>query len=136
MHIFIFFNSVYTTSTSLTFFLFDNTVYIYFSKTCLYSFSQTKWGKHTPASSRTNHTSYYTGERKPLGLPPYQTTLAVVSIRDPYSWMQSMCRVSYAAQFDHDKSLCPNIKPYPEDIEAHPRFAKMKFVPVSWYYMS
>lgn len=91
---------------------------------------QVPWGKHTPASSRTNHTSYYTGERKPLGLPPYQTTLAVVSIRDPYSWMQSMCRVSYAAQFDHDKSLCPNIKPYPEDIEAHPRFAKMKFVPV------
>ena len=88
---------------------------------------QVPWGKHIPAASRTNHTH----NKKH---PPYHTTLPVVAIRDPYTWMQSMCRQNYAAQFEHSKSECPNIIPYPADKEAHPRFKKMKYVPVNVKY--
>jgi len=84
---------------------------------------QVPWGKHHPASGRTNHTH----NKNP---PSYETNLPVVAIRDPYTWMQSMCRQNYAAQFDHDKTMCPNIVPYPEDIVSHPRYSKMKYIPI------
>lgn len=45
-----------------------------------------------------------------------------------------MCRQSYAAQFDHSKKTCPNIIPYPEDVEAHPRYARMKYIPIHTKY--
>jgi hypothetical protein len=63
-------------------------------------------------------------------MPTYNFTLPVVTVRDPYTWMQSMCRQNYAAQFDHSKANCPNIVPYPRDIEAHPRYAHMKYIPI------
>jgi hypothetical protein len=37
---------------------------------------------------------------------------------------------NYAAQFDHNKEMCPNIVPYPEDILVHPRYANKKYIPV------
>jgi hypothetical protein len=37
---------------------------------------------------------------------------------------------NYAAQFDHSKESCPNIIPYPSDIKAHKRYAKMKYIPI------
>lgn len=52
------------------------------------------------------------------------------AIRDPYTWMQSMCRQPYGAQFDHNKDSCPNIIPYPEDIASHPRHGKVDYMPV------
>ena len=41
-----------------------------------------------------------------------------------------MCRQGYAAQFEHNDDYCPNIKPYPGDIKAHPRFRNFKYIPV------
>jgi hypothetical protein len=41
-----------------------------------------------------------------------------------------MCRQNYGAQFDHSKLDCPNIVPYPGDIEAHPRYARVKYIPI------
>ena len=64
--------------------------------------SQVPWGKHLPANQRGKH--WADTER---GIP-YQQTLPIVVIRDPYRWMQSMCRNPYAATWaktDH----CPNI---------------------------
>lgn len=84
---------------------------------------QVPWGKHIPAVSRRNHTAK-------RGSPHYSTTLAVVSVRDPYTWMQSMCRQNYAAQFSHSKAMCPNIIPYPEDVRVHPRYKNMKYIPI------
>ncbi|OEU20195.1 hypothetical protein FRACYDRAFT_236264 [Fragilariopsis cylindrus CCMP1102] len=84
---------------------------------------QPPWGKHIPAVRRTNHT--HSKSRT-----PYYNTLPVVTIRDPYTWMQSMCRQNYAAQFDHDKSMCPNIIPYPDDILSHPRYGTMNYIPI------
>jgi len=89
------------------------------------TFWQPIWGKHTPATYRTiaNIGKKYTKS--------YETTLPILSIRDPYTWMQSMCRQNYGAQFDHNKETCPNIIPYPADMDAHPRYRKMKYVPVN-----
>ena len=84
---------------------------------------QVPWGKHVPFSSHANHTAY----SKAIN---YHHFLPVVSVRDPYTWMQSMCRQPYAAQFDHASSSCPNIVPYRSDIEAHPRYKKKKYMPI------
>ena len=92
---------------------------------------QVPWGKHLPASMRGNHT---TRDNQHI---PYKSTLPVVTVRDPYTWMQSMCRQSYNAQFEHAKQhSCPNIIPYPSDIQAHPRFATMEYIPVHVTYPS
>jgi len=85
--------------------------------------SQVPWGKHRPFSTRANHTLEKNDR-------PYYQTLPVVSIRDPYTWLQSMCRQPYAASYSFGKSSCPNIVPYPSDIEAHPRFKNAKHIPV------
>lgn len=84
---------------------------------------QVSWGKHHPFGNRTNH---FAGNSK----TPHHENLPVVSIRDPYTWLQSMCRQPYGAQYDFAKETCPNLIPYPSDIKAHPRFAKMKHIPV------
>jgi hypothetical protein len=34
--------------------------------------------------------------------------LPVVLIRDPYSWMQSMCKHPYSAKWEHADDHCPN----------------------------
>jgi hypothetical protein len=84
---------------------------------------QVPWGKHMPFSTHTNHA---VGQKQ----VSYHHVLPVVMIRDPYTWMQSMCRQPYGAQYDHSHSSCPNIVPYPSDIQAHPRFQKTKHIPV------
>mmetsp|Transcript_49853 Transcript_49853/g.120803 ORF Transcript_49853/g.120803 Transcript_49853/m.120803 type:complete len:463 (+) Transcript_49853:229-1617(+) len=89
---------------------------------------QVPWGKHYPVEYRTNHT--LSSPTKKLKNVPLDTVFTVTVVRDPMTWMQSMCRQSYTAQFDHDDSTCPNIIPYPEDIKAHPRYGKMKYMPV------
>jgi hypothetical protein len=37
--------------------------------------------------------------------------LPVVAVRDPYSWMQSMCRHGYTANWLHTNKHCPNLIP-------------------------
>ena len=82
------------------------------------------WGKHRLFSTRANHTADH---------PMYQglkhhDTLAVVVIRDPYTWLQSMCRQPYSAQYRHSKKTCPNLVPYPSDL------ANTKYTPVNVKY--
>jgi hypothetical protein len=40
---------------------------------------------------------------------PHENSLPLVTIRDPYQWMQSMCRHEYAAHWHHTPENCPNI---------------------------
>lgn len=92
---------------------------------------QVPWGKHWPASYRNVHqveNSRYAMD--------HSRVLPVVSVRDPYTWMQSQCRQPYEARFDHNKSLCPNIIPYDTDIAEHPRYAHKKYVPIRVIYHS
>ena len=87
---------------------------------------QVPWGKHYPFGNRTGHfASQFNPDRD-----PHHEFLPLVSIRDPYTWLQSMCRQPYGAQYSFAKSSCPNLIPYPSDIEAHPRYKKMKYMPV------
>jgi hypothetical protein len=90
---------------------------------------QVPWGKHRPEESRGNHR--VEGRNGQLN---HEHFLPVVTIRDPYTWMQSMCRQNYGAQFDHGKDSCPNIIPYATDIEAHPRYGGMTYIPINVVY--
>jgi len=43
--------------------------------------------------------------------------MPVVMVRDPYSWMQSMCRHRYSAHWFHPPHHCPNLIPNDEDLQ-------------------
>ncbi len=66
---------------------------------------QVPWGKHSPVSWRHKHSA------------PSMTTLnqtaflPALVIKDPYTWMDSMCRHSYAANWKHFDGHCPNLVP-------------------------
>ena len=65
------------------------------------------WGKHTPASYRTN----YTKQKKNIKYT-FEDVLPIVLIRNPYSWLKSMCRNPYTATWNnmHNTKLpCPHI---------------------------
>ena len=93
---------------------------------------QVFWGKHIPGNFRGTH--FINSIKTPEERAAYEDVLPVVAVRDPYFWMQSMCRQNYNARFDHDSNHCPNLIPYPEDIKAHPRFAKKQYIPVTVKY--
>lgn len=65
---------------------------------------QVNWGKHTPARYRLEN-------RIDQGLKN-EDYLPIVTIRSPYSWMQSMCRQRYSTHWFHNaKEHCPNLVP-------------------------
>jgi len=66
---------------------------------------QVPWGKHSPVEWRFKHIAP-TFE----GLPQSHFLPAVV-IKDPYTWMESMCRHKYAAEWSQIKGHCPNLVP-------------------------
>lgn len=66
---------------------------------------QVPWGKHSPVSWRFKHTA-----------PTFKgidqsTFLPAVVIKDPYTWMNSMCRHQYAASWRNIEGHCPNLVP-------------------------
>lgn len=65
---------------------------------------QVPWGKHTPVSWRGKHVAMAGGK----GIV-YTDVLPVVTIKDPYTWMGSMCRHNYSANWQHVKEHCPNL---------------------------
>ncbi|KAJ8612135.1 hypothetical protein CTAYLR_002442 [Chrysophaeum taylorii] len=72
-------------------------------KACLGYPFQAPWGKHNPAEWRYgNHTV------PSLAHFNRSEILPVVVIKDPLTWMRSMCRISYAAHFPRDPNCCPS----------------------------
>lgn len=78
--------------------------------------SQVPWAKHKHGDYRDsrNHTIY----------PPsvvgytidFERVLPIVLVRDPFYWMQSMCKEGYGVRWDHDsKHHCPNLIPNESD---------------------
>lgn len=67
---------------------------------------QAPWGKHNPAPWRLHHLAA-------VGSKGVNQTefLPVVMIKDPITWMASMCRHSYEARWRHVKEHCPNLVP-------------------------
>jgi hypothetical protein len=64
---------------------------------------QVNWGKHQPPRFRFEN--FVRGEFNNSNYMP------IVPVRDPYTWMQSMCRNRYAANWLHAPEHCPNFIP-------------------------
>ena len=66
---------------------------------------QVPWGKHRMPSVRDSHMA--------PGMEHANKTavLPVVLIRDPFYWMQSMCKMPYAAHWNKPARHCPNLVP-------------------------
>jgi hypothetical protein len=72
---------------------------------------QVLWGKHTPVldeAYRTQHRTYNDSSLSAGSMFP------AVAVRDPFKWMQSMCRHEYGAQWKHSPEHCPNLVPLTE----------------------
>lgn len=63
---------------------------------------QVPWGKHTPARYKTQHAATHASDISKDDILP------VVTIRHPWTWMQSMCKNPYSARWSHWKK-CPNL---------------------------
>jgi hypothetical protein len=76
-----------------------------------------KWGKHMLASRKWTNTAGHESKANKTNVLP------VVLIRDPYSWMQSMCKHAYGVKWAHNETLaelgldshCPNLVPSAQD---------------------
>jgi hypothetical protein len=62
---------------------------------------QVNWGKHHPPRFRLQHSIDKSINNTNI--------MPVIAVRDPYSWMQSMCRERYAAHWSHASDHCPNL---------------------------
>jgi len=63
---------------------------------------QCPWGKHTPANFKNNHTAPKNEEIiKDHCLP-------IVTVRNPFDWMVSMCNIPYTARWPHHR-ICPHL---------------------------
>jgi hypothetical protein len=56
--------------------------------------------------------------------------LPIVIVRDPYSWMQSMCGAAYKTKWRHSVAHCPNLVPNPHDVARFPGLQGQATVPV------
>eukprot|EP00545_Synedropsis_sp_CCMP1620_P002647 CAMPEP_0119009524 /NCGR_PEP_ID=MMETSP1176-20130426/4422_1 /TAXON_ID=265551 /ORGANISM="Synedropsis recta cf, Strain CCMP1620" /LENGTH=508 /DNA_ID=CAMNT_0006962055 /DNA_START=204 /DNA_END=1730 /DNA_ORIENTATION=+ len=75
---------------------------------------QVPWGKHTPPGDDEFRLSHKTLKDANVDA---SNILPSVTIRDPYVWMNSMCRHEYAAHWHHDPDgHCPNLIPNEQDM--------------------
>ena len=67
---------------------------------------QAPWGKHNPISWRLHHETKST-----MGRLDQRDFLPIVMVKDPITWMASMCRHPYEARWPHYREHCPNLVP-------------------------
>jgi len=78
---------------------------------------QVPWGKHNPVAFRGNHVAVHESAR---GVN-HTAVLAIVAIKDPYTWMTSMCRHKYFTSWDRSSDHCPGLVPSTtEEKKNHP----------------
>ena len=78
--------------------------------------AQVPWGKHTPVRLRGINHAISGGDI------PHENVFPVLVIKDPYTWMQSMCRHEYSADWYHPSTHCPNLVP----VEAQEKYRLRK----------
>ena len=93
---------------------------------------QVVWGKHTPVGNETFRQLHRTYTDMPELTA--DDVFAAVIIRDPYRWMQSMCKHPYAATWGHADSHCPSLVPNQADVLAQPHLADRDHIPVTVEY--
>lgn len=64
---------------------------------------QVPWGKHTPVEYREEHVTETDRD------VPLENSFPMLTIRDPYRWMQSMCKHIYGARWPHNRTACPHV---------------------------
>ena len=70
--------------------------------------SQVPWAKHKMATEKDSHTIHED--------IPKENVLPIILVRDPFFWMQSMCKQGYGVRWPHDRQLhCPNLVPNKAD---------------------
>jgi hypothetical protein len=72
---------------------------------------QVPWGKHRVPYVRLQHVA--------PGMTQIQQedVLPIIMIRDPFHWMQSMCKSPYAAHWKKTRLHCPNLVPTEHDLQ-------------------
>ncbi len=70
---------------------------------------QVPWGKHNPVSSRSHHNAKVGSTNV-----NHTSFFPAVVIKDPYTWMDSMCHHPYEAYWREEKDRCPNLVPIKE----------------------
>ncbi|GAX20122.1 hypothetical protein FisN_17Lh074 [Fistulifera solaris] len=87
---------------------------------------QVLWGKHTPVGDedfRLHHRTYNDTMNA-------EDIFPAVTVRDPFKWMQSMCRHKYAAHWHHDDAHCPSLIPNAADIAKYHHLRSEETIPV------
>ena len=77
---------------------------------------QVPWGKHVAPFLRNNNTAHGDTRVNKTNVMP------VTLIRDPFSWMASMCKHRYGENliWPNTKHHCPNLLANEEDVKTHP----------------
>ena len=70
---------------------------------------QVPWGKHRVPAVRLNHTA------PGMDKVNRENVMPIIMIRDPFAFMQSMCKSPYAAVWKHQSKHCPNLVPNSAD---------------------
>ncbi|KAL7563940.1 hypothetical protein ACA910_017555 [Epithemia clementina (nom. ined.)] len=73
---------------------------------------QVPYGKHTPVYNETVRQLHRANNEHDIET---DNVLPVVTIRDPYYWMTSMCRHKYEMSWPHNPYRCPNLVPSADD---------------------
>jgi len=73
---------------------------------------QVPYGKHSPVDNETHRQFHKAGNEKDI---PADNVLAIVTIRDPYFWMDSMCRHPYQMEWPDNPNQCPKLVPTADD---------------------
>lgn len=90
---------------------------------------QVPWGKHHPPGNEEFRMNHKTSKDADVDA---SNILPAVTIRDPYVWMNSMCRIEYGAFWHHDHDHhCPNLIPDEGDLKRHGKYLqKSQPIPV------
>eukprot|EP00978_Attheya_sp_CCMP212_P045863 scaffold363778_cov42-Attheya_sp.AAC.1 len=91
---------------------------------------QVPWGKHTPATWRKRNLA----QTMSLPFKDHDKFMPVIMIKDPFTWMGSMCRNKYSARWPHAPEHCPNLVPNQVDYKLNPRLHASESVPVNVRY--
>lgn len=89
--------------------------------TDFYHHDLSQLGKHYPASHRGKHST------RTDKVVPVTNSLPLVAIRDPWMWLQSMCRHHYTALWPHGDAHCPNLVATDNEIENFPRLKQLYY---------
>ena len=72
---------------------------------------QVPWGKHRVPYVRLQHVA------PGMANVQQEDVLPIIMIRDPFHWMQSMCKSPYAAHWKKTRLHCPNLVPTTHDLQ-------------------